>query len=196
MFYNFFRALAILILKAVFGLQVFDRENIPKKGGFILASNHTSYLDPIVLGAACSRKLNFMAKQELFSNAFFSWFISNLGSFPVKRKAADLLALKEAMRRIKKGGGLLLFPEGTRRFDGVSCEPHGGVGFLAAKLDVPVVPAFIRGTDSALPKGAKFMRPGQISVYFGKQISVEKNSPYQDITRLVMANIRYLEENS
>ena len=196
MFYSFFRALAILILKAVFGLQVFDRENIPKKGGFILASNHVSYLDPIVLGAACSRKLNFMAKQELFSNAFFSWFISNLGSFPVKRNATDLLALKEAMRRIKKGGGLLLFPEGTRRFDGVSCEPHSGVGFLATKLDVPVVPAFIRGTDSALPKGAKFMRPSQISVHFGKQISVEKNSPYQDIARLVMANIRYLEENS
>ena len=196
MLYSFFRLAAFLTLKTVFGLQVFDKKNIPKKGGFILASNHTSYLDPIVLGAACPRKLNFMAKQELFSHPLFSWYFSQLKAFPVKRNAIDLSALKEAIRRIKNGGGLLLFPEGRRMSDGASAEAHGGVGFLAVKLDVPVIPAFVRGTEAAMPKGTKFIRPGRISVRFGRQIFVEKNSSYQDIARLIMTNVRYLEKNS
>ncbi len=196
MLYWVVRLFAFLILKIVFGMRIFGRKHIPKKGGFILASNHTSYLDPIALAAACPRKLDFMAKEELFSNPLFAGFLSRVGAFAVKRNSADLSALKEAMRRVEQGGALALFPEGSRRFDGVSTQPHAGIGFLAAKLNVPVIPVFIRGSDSALPKGAKFIRPVRICVYFGKEISVEKNLAYQDIAYAIMVHIRQLEENS
>jgi len=185
--------LLFLILKLFFRFQVKGREYIPKKGGFILASNHISYLDPMVLGVACPRLLNFMAKQDLFRNPLFSWLISTVGSFPVKRESVDISALKEAMQRLRNGKALLLFPEGRRgEVSAVTSQPQGGVGFLATKVNVTVVPAFIKGTEKALPKGAKFIRPSKISVYFGKQIQIERGMPYQDIAKLIMAKIRHL----
>ncbi len=192
MVYSFFRLLAFIACKILFGLQAQGLENIPRKGGFILASNHISYLDPIVLGAICPRKLNFMSKQELFCNSFFSWFLSQVGAFPVKRDSADLSALKYAMRCLKEGKALILFPEGSRRFDSASTEPYAGIGFLTAKSYVPVIPVFIEGTEKALPAGAKFIRPAKISVHFGKQISIERRVPYQDVAKHIMENIRHL----
>lgn len=192
MLYLIFRSIAVLIFKLLFRIKVFGKENIPEKTGFILASNHLSYLDPVVLGVACPRKLNFMAKYDLFSYPLSSWFMSCLGAFAVKRESADISALKEAMKRLKNGKALVIFPEGSRRVNSVSTQPQAGVGFLAAKLDVPVIPAFIKGTDLALPRGAKFIRPCQIFVYFGKEISLERRQPYQDIACEIMKSIRHL----
>lgn len=193
MLYSFARLVLILIFKSLFYFKVEGAENIPPKGGFILASNHTSYLDPLVLGSACRRKLNFMARDNLFSNPIFSSILSAVGAFPVKRNSADLGALKEAMRRLKKGLPLTLFPEGSRQGGGVfSKDPQPGIGFLAAKLEIPVVPAFIKGTQAALPRGAKFIRRAKISVYFGKQINIERRLPYQDIALAIMKGIEDL----
>jgi len=185
-----------VVLRAIFPIQVFGREHIPQKGGFILAGNHVSYLDPLVLGSACPRRLDYMAKEELFYNRLFSWILYQVGCFPVKRDSADLSALKQAIRRVRQGNGLLLFPEGSRRFDGDQAQPHAGIGFLAAKLNVPVVPGFVQGTDLALPKGGRFIRRVKISVYFGHEISIDRNLPYQDIAQTIMVNIRQLEKNS
>jgi 1-acyl-sn-glycerol-3-phosphate acyltransferase len=124
---------------------VFGKKHIPKVGGFILASNHVSYLDPIALGVSSPRKLNYMARHDLFFNHWFSWLLSSVGSFPVKRDSADTSAIKEAMRRLTNGEPLVLFPEGSRRFNGKSSEPQPGIGFLASKLNIPVIPAFIKG---------------------------------------------------
>ncbi|MFA5410484.1 MAG: lysophospholipid acyltransferase family protein [Candidatus Omnitrophota bacterium] len=190
MLYWFLRFLSFLILKIFFRLEVKGRENLPKKGGFILAGNHISYLDPVVIGVAVPRKLNYLAKRELFRNRASSWFFSKLHIFPIKRDSADISALKEALRRVRNDEGLVLFPEGSRRLDSSSAEAEPGVGFLAAKLDVPVIPAFVRGTERALPRGAKFLKPARISVCFGKQIPIERRLPYQDIAQQIMANIR------
>ena len=192
MLYSILRLLSAIILKILFRFKAKGLEHIPKRGGFILASNHVSYLDPIAVGVACPRKLNYMAKEELFCNPLFSRLLSRIGVFPVKRDSADLSALKEAMRRVRIGGALVLFPEGSRRFDGTSHEPYSGIGFLAAKLNVPVIPAFVKGTEKALPAGAKFIRLTNISVCFGKQISIERRMPYQDIAGHIMDNIRHL----
>jgi 1-acyl-sn-glycerol-3-phosphate acyltransferase len=192
MLYSILRLLSAIILKILFRFKAKGLEHVPKRGGFILASNHVSYLDPIAVGVACQRKLNYMAKEELFCNPLFSRLLSRIGVFPVKRDSADLSALKEAMRRVRIGGALVLFPEGSRRFDGASHEPYSGIGFLAAKLNVPVIPAFVKGTEKALPAGAKFIRLTNISVCFGKQISIERRMPYQDIAGHIMDNIRHL----
>ena len=192
MLYSILRLLSAIILKILFCFRAKGLEHIPKKGGFILASNHVSYLDPVTLGVACPRKLNFMARHDLFFSPLFSWLISTLGAFPIKRDSADHSALKEALRRLKNGNALVLFPEGSRGINGISNQPQAGIGFLAIKLDVPVIPAFIKGTERALPKGAKFIRPNKISVHFGKQISIERRMPYQEIAKQIMESIGHL----
>ena len=192
MLYSFLKVLALILFKILFRFQAKGVQNLPKTGGFILASNHASYLDPIAVGVACRRKLNYMAKEELFRTRFSSWFFSAINVFPVKRDSADLSAIKEAMRRVSAGGALVLFPEGSRRLDSGSSQPYGGVGFLSSKLNVPVIPAFVKGTEKALPPGAKFIRLTKVSVHFGKQISIERRMPYQDIARHIMDSIRHL----
>jgi 1-acyl-sn-glycerol-3-phosphate acyltransferase len=193
MIYAFSRFLCILFFKLVCKVEVKGRDNIPEEGGFILASNHVSYLDPVAVGSVCPRRLNYMARHDLFTNPIFSWLLHQYGVFPVKRNYADISALKEALVCVKKGGGLLLFPEGTRSQDGrLSNKAEPGIGFLAAKLNVPVIPVFVKGTEKALPRGAKFIVPAKVAVCFGKQIHIERRMPYQDIAQLILDHIRHL----
>ncbi len=194
MLYSILRFISMLLCKVLFRVKVYGKKNIPKKGGFILASNHSSHLDPVVLGVVCPRKLNFMAKQELFLNPFFAGLMFQLGAFPVKRNSADRSALKEAMKRLERGGGLVLFPEGSRQAAAIAQgpAPQAGIGFLAAKVNVPVIPAYIKGTQTALPKGAKFIRPGRVYVSFGQKLDIERRLPYHEIASMIMANITQL----
>lgn len=177
------------MLKVVYRIKVSGGENIPLKGGVILAANHVSYLDPVVIGVGSRRKVNFLARHDLFRNPLFAWIIRSLGAFPVKRNSADLSALKEAIKRLKSGKTLLIFPEGTRQ-DVLTQKAHPGIGFLAAKTGVPVIPVFIKGTETALPKKAKFLRKSRIFVHFGKSISYERRLPYQKIAQEVMIGIK------
>ncbi len=194
MLYSIVRILLVVpLFKLFFKMKVRGAENIPKRGGFILASNHVSFLDPLALGAASGRNLNFMARDSLFKIPVFGSLIKAVDAFPVKRDSADRGALKEAMRRVKAGRALALFPEATRQdTDGALAEPAAGIGFLAARLAVPVIPAFISGTEKALPRHAKFIRRARVSVSFGKQISMEGSPQYQDIASRIMEHIRYL----
>lgn len=164
------RFLAIVLFKIFFRLQAFGRKGIPSQGGVILAANHASYIDPPVLGAACPRKVYFLAKEEIFRNAFFGRFISALHAFPVSQ-SGDLKSLRRAIRELKAGRVLTIFPEGRRVADGESQKPLKGIGLLAAKADVPIVPAYIEGSGRALPIGSKFIRPKKVRVYFGRPIA-------------------------
>ncbi len=182
-------------MNVFFRLHTVGLENIPKSGGFILASNHVSYFDPVVVGSACPRDVNYMAKHDLFSNGVSSWFLFKLKAFPVKRGSSDIWALKEAIRRVKKGGGLLLFPEGRRiHIDEKEAMPEAGVGFLANKLNVPVIPVHVKGTETVLPKAAKFITFSKISVTFGKQILLDRNKSHEDIAQSIMNSVRELKD--
>jgi 1-acyl-sn-glycerol-3-phosphate acyltransferase len=194
MIHSICRFFCIVFCKLMFRLKAHGRQNLPKNGGFILASNHVSYLDPIIVGSSCPRKLNYMGRHDLFNNPLISRLLYAVGTFPVKRNSADLSALKEAMRRVKAGKGLLLFPEGRRKDADSSSfdKPQAGIGFLAAKLGVPVIPVFVKGSEKAFPRGAKFIRPANVHVYFGKEIKIERGLPYQDIAEEIMKNIRHL----
>ncbi len=181
-----------LFFKIFCGFKITDGSNIPKKGGFILASNHISYLDPMLLGVASSRDLNFMARHDLFSNFLYSQALLSARAFPVKRNSADISALREGIKRLKKGAGLVVFPEGSRRVEGKPAQAQSGIAFLALKANVPIVPAFIKGADLALPKGRKLIRPTKISVVFGKQFYMDQNQSYQDNAQGVLNNIEQL----
>ena len=192
MLYHIGKFLCTVFFKILFNFEVTGRENIPPSGGFIFASNHVSFLDPLALGVASPRRLSFMAQHDLFFNSLFGGLISRLGAFAVRRGAPDLAAFREAMRRISEGAALVIFPEGQRVVKGESVEPGAGVGFLAQKLNVPVIPAFIKGTDVALPKGARFIRPSRVSVRIGRQILVERRVPYEETASQIMGEIRRL----
>ena len=100
MIHRIAQILSFLIFKIFFRLEIIGKENIPKKGGFIIASNHVSYLDPVVIGGAVlPRRVSFMAKADLFNKTFNSFMLKRLRAFPVKRESADLGA---QLRRIKK----------------------------------------------------------------------------------------------
>ncbi|MGD0335649.1 MAG: lysophospholipid acyltransferase family protein [Candidatus Omnitrophota bacterium] len=192
MLYYVGKFLCFLIYGTFLHLRVEGRQNIPRRGGFIIASNHISYLDPPGVGVACPRRLSYMARHDLFSNHWFSWALPSIGCFPVKRGSADISALKEAIRRVNNGGGLLLFPEGARQEAHIAKEPEAGIGFLVAKLNVPVIPVYVRGTEKALSKGSKFIKPAKVSVCFGRQIQIERGKSYQEIASTVMSHIRAL----
>lgn len=167
---------------------------MPLTGGFLLVSNHLSYLDPVAVGIACRRKLNYMARADLFVNPFFATLLKLCQVFPVKRNTADHSALKEALARLKDKKGLLVFPEGTRAAKNNILRPQAGVGFLAYKSGVPIIPVLVKGTDLALPRGAKFFKLKKIEVCFGEKFSLERGKPnnYQTIADEIMQRVRQL----
>jgi 1-acyl-sn-glycerol-3-phosphate acyltransferase len=187
-FYFFTKFLSTLF----FPCQIFGRENVPQKGAFLLASNHVSYLDPMILGITTGRRLNYMAKDSLFKGWFLGYVLPKLGAFPIKRNSADTGAIKECFGRIKKGGPLLLFPEGTRHGSAEDKKALAGVGFLAQKAGVPVVPVFIEGSQKALPPGAKFFKRSRIRVFYGKPLLFKEKNEYEAVAGQVMQAIRAL----
>lgn len=190
------------LLKFFFRLQVYGQENIPRTGGFILAANHTSYMDPPILGATSARKVAFMAKQELFRNAFYASLLKGLNTFAVDQEFARRQSLRLAIKILKSGMGLVVFPEGRRTFDGELDRPRRGVGLLAEQADVPIVPAFIQGAHQALPRKSKSIRLAQIKVYFGQSIRPQDDirqtgkTAYQDIAEKTMQQIARLKRMS
>lgn len=125
-------------------IQVRGAENLPSEGGVIVASNHVSYLDPPFVGAFLSRKVHFMAKKELFAFPPIGALLRKVGSFSVDRDRADRQAIKMALSILGGGGLVGIFPEGSRSKTGELQEGALGIAFLAAKAQVPVLPAAIR----------------------------------------------------
>jgi len=162
--------------------------NIPRQGSFILASNHISNLDPVVLGICSVRRLNFMAKIELFKGAL-GFFLTNLGAFPVKRGESDFGAMREALRRLKEGRVILIFVEGTRRIGNEPSKAQAGVGFLAMKSGVPIVPVYVQGTDKVMAPGTKFFKRGQVSATFGEPFFVSDAPTYEEASQRILDQI-------
>lgn len=174
MAYFIVRNIVLLLFKIILRFKVYGKENVPKKGAFILASNHVSHLDPPALSCASPRVLHFMARHDLFNNWAFGALIRSLNAFPVKREGRDFGTLKDAVRRLKTGQVLLIFPEGTRSETGQIQTAQAGVGFLSIMANVPILPAYVKGTNKAMPKGARFIKPSAVSVYFGNVVEPQK----------------------
>lgn len=183
LYYIFSCSLVRLISWIYFPVAVKGRENIPKDGAFILASNHISNLDPVVAAISCPRQVKFMAKDSLFKNPILGSIIRWGGGFPVKRGSADRQAMKTALTYLKNGWPLILFPQGTRY--GKKAQP--GVGFLIDKSEVPVVPVFIQDTDKALPKGGGFFKRHPVKISFGKPVVFSSHSDHQTLANEVKA---------
>lgn len=198
-FYQLLRTIFFVFLKVFNRLEVIGNENIPEKGGVIVAANHFSYLDPPVIGVALKRQASFIAKEGLFKIPIIGRGIKAF-SFPVKRDRPQPSTIKEAVSRLKQGGVIVLFPEGGRSANGSFLDAKRGVGMIAAMSSAPVVPALIEGTDRAFPVGAKIFRPAKISVVFGTPLKIEKKETdkhFQErISREIMERIKKLKVQS
>ena len=198
--YAFVRMLGFLLLKMLFALEVRGEENLPLKGGLILAANHSSYLDPPAVSVSLPRQLHFLAKEELFEIRSLSWLIRQLNVLPLSRGKVSSRTMRKSIDILEQGGALMLFPEGTR----IATEEIGGgkrgVGFLSCRTKVPVVPVLIEGTHKALAKGARWISPAKVKVTFGRpmypqELSLEtrgKKEVYQIISDRVMNEIKQL----
>ncbi len=202
MTYFISRLLYKALLKILFGFKVIGKENIPKKGPFIMASNHVSIADPAVVGVAChTAQLTFMAKKELFDIPVFGLWFRAVGCIPTERDFRNFGPVKKAVKRLKAGGVLGIFPEGTRSVDGQLKKLEPGIGLIALKSGAPIVPVYISGTQKALPKGKKFLRPCKVTAKIGKIVDIsestglsEKRKIYESIGEKVMDAILSLKD--
>jgi len=156
MFYSLVRAIAWIILKIFWRMEIIGIENLPESGGLIIASNHVSYLDPAVLAASVNRKIYFIAKKEIFKNTFISFILKNVNAFPVDRKNIDIIAFKKAINILREEKVLGIFPEGTRSSNGELQELKLGAIKIALKTGIPILPVGISGTHEIYPRGIKF----------------------------------------
>jgi len=161
------------ILRVFYGFRSYGRHNVPNTGGVILAINHASFFDPVAAGCGMRRPVHFMARDTLFVSLFGS-MIRGLNAFPVKRGAGDTKALKEYIARVRDGNVVMLFPEGTRTADGRIQPLLSGVGMLATRAGVPVVPTYIAGSFGAWSRHRSLPGHGQISIHYGAPISVDR----------------------
>ena len=157
---------ALLLRTRVVGLR-----HVPREGAVLLVSNHQSYMDPILATMDIPREGNYMARDSLFKNPLFGRMIAYLNAFPVRRNTADLAAIKESLRRLKQGKALLLFPEGTRTVDGRIQPMLPGLGAIAKKARVPIVPTLIDGVFQAWPRHRPFPGVGNVIVEYDRPIS-------------------------
>lgn len=167
--YNFLKTLLYYFLKVFFKYKIIGLENIPATGGVIIAANHISLWDPPVVGAGLNRSVNFMAKEELFAFPPLRWIIRIMKAFPVKRGAADRGAIRHAINLLKNGEILGLFPEGTRSKNGELGKPEAGIGMIALKAGVPIIPAAIIGTNTLFKNGWGLP---QFVIKYGKPIII------------------------
>ena len=140
------QAFARTAFRIFFGLKIKGLENIPKTGPFILATNHSSNFDPPIVGGSSSREIFFAAKDELFKIPLLGICFKFLNAIPVKRGRYDRRMLIMLGKLLEAGYGIVMFPEGTRYVDDILHPPRPGIGMLALKYDVPIVPTYISGS--------------------------------------------------
>jgi 1-acyl-sn-glycerol-3-phosphate acyltransferase len=187
-FYAFARGLCAVVCRVVWRYRASGRQHVPPDGALIVACNHVSYLDPVLLGVALPRPVTYLAKKELFAIPVLGPVIAALGAYPTDRGAGGTAALRAAVRVLKKGRCVGIFPEGTRNLDG-NAKEKGGAAMLAVLTGAPVVPAAVAGTKDA-------RRLEQFRVAFGEPYLVPADRSEGGIERAtaeIMRRIRDLE---
>lgn len=179
----------------LFHLEVIGAENWPAAGPALVASNHGSNFDPVIVGIAFPGEIRWMAKSELWKVPVLGWLISKLGAFPVKRGEADREAIREARSLLQQGFIVGMFPEGTRQRDGNLGEAQPGAGLLALEPGIPVIPVRVRGTERIIC-GGRPRRP-RITVSIGPAVDMDIEAPsrgraYKEASRRIMEAIARL----
>jgi 1-acyl-sn-glycerol-3-phosphate acyltransferase len=202
--------LAWLSFRAVyrfyFGWRVFNAERVPLTGPVILASNHTSFLDPPLVGAGVTRGINYLARESLFRFPVLGWVLHRWQVVPVDREGGGAKGLKAILDRLLAGGAIILFPEGTRSRDGRMQPARSGIGLTVIKSEAPVIPVRVFGTYEAFGRHLRFPRPRRVMVKYGRCLQFERlrteakacsrprlKEIYQEVADEIMVAISKLE---
>lgn len=170
-FGRFVRSTAGRLLLALFRVRFLNADRVPASGA-ILAGNHVSYADPALLWCGSPRQCHFMAKSELWEIGWLGWGLDKFWAFPVRRGEADRQAIQVATELLRSGELVGIFPEGTRKHEGMG-EGQQGAAFIASRAGVPIVPVGIVGTDRIKPRGTRLMRFPRVTMSYGEPVYAE-----------------------
>lgn len=165
---------------SVFGFRSRFVEPLPAHGGLIVLSSHQSHLDPLLLGLATDRRLSSLARSSLYRFKPFGYVITALDAVPINREASTVAAMKTVIDRLKKGAAVIIFPEGSRTWNGHLAEMRGGFTLIAKKAGVPIAPVAIVGAYECWPRTRMFPRPGRIRLEFGRVIPASEVAALDD----------------
>ncbi len=198
--YNIFYNLAKLLARFLFQMRVVHPERMVEEGPLILAVNHSSYFDPPLAGICSRRGVYYLARKSLLKWPFFGPLFPAMNVIPVERDGNDMSALRDVIKKIKDGNGVVLFPEGTRSKDGDLQPARPGIGLVIAKTGAPVLPMRIFGAYDAFPKNAKAFRLTRITVVIGhpirfspEELAGGTRESYQALGERVMEEIGRLQ---
>jgi 1-acyl-sn-glycerol-3-phosphate acyltransferase len=163
--------------KLFWRVSVEGREHIPATGPFVLSPVHRSNIDTPLVAACTSRRVHYMGKQEMWKYKLSAAFFTAMGGIPVNRGAADRDALRKSAEVLEAGEPLVIFPEGTRRSGPVVEEMFEGAAYVATKTGAPIIPVGIGGSEPAMPKGAKFIKPVKCVLVIGPPLYPEATEP-------------------
>ena len=180
------------------GLKQCGVEKFPTDGGALVCSNHQSYFDPVLVGAICNRRMNYLARENLFDTRFFGALIRWYDAIPVKHDGMSISGLKETLKRLKRDELVLIFPEGTRTQDGKVAPLKSGFCMLARKAKVPLVPVGISGAFEVWPRDKRWPRLSKVCLEAGEPISPERVADLSDdeIVSLLETRIRACFESA
>lgn len=171
--YRIGHAFSRFIFQNLLQCEAYGVDHVPQRGGFLLACNHASNLDPFIAGCFLNRDIYFFARKTLFKRGFADWVLRRFNAIPVDRDGGkDISALKRVLELLSEGEGVLVFPEGTRSLDGKIQSAKKGVGMMACRSGVPVVPVHIFGSYEVWGRGSKWPKfsPGKIVLHYGKPL--------------------------
>jgi 1-acyl-sn-glycerol-3-phosphate acyltransferase len=194
------------VFRCYFGWRVYGAERVPPEGPVVLAANHASYIDPPLIGAGLHRQVNFLARNTLFDQPVLGAVLRSWEVVPVDREGAGASGLKAILDRLRQGGAILLFPEGTRTSTGALQPARSGIGLAVLKSSCPVIPVRVFGTYQAYGRHLRLPRPFRVAVKFGLPMDfaaaraeagagsrVRLKALYQEVADQLMAAIAKLE---
>ena len=202
MLYAILKPVLVGLMRLLFGLRGRGMEHVPAQGPVLLVANHSSVLDPPLIGGVTRRPVSFLAKAELFDIPLFGRLIRRLNARPVRRDGGDPGALRVALKLLQQNRVLLLFPEGTRGEEGKLRPPKRGAGMLAVMSGAPVVPVYVRGSGRAWPRGRRWPRRARVTVTFGPPLRFprtagrDRKDEYATTSHAMMAAIARLQREA
>ena len=196
-FYRYCWWLVYVLVGCAFRLRVEGERRIPRSGAVILAANHRSLVDPVIIGVATGRELWYLAKAELFAIPALGKLIRTLHAMPVDRRRGDRSALLAWTKILQSGNPVLIFPEGTRNKGPGFLRPKAGVGMLVYRTQAPVVPVYISGTASIwktmLGMDRLQVRFGEPIQFYPEHLPERRRDAYHFISHEVMRHLAILE---
>lgn len=190
-----------LYLRLYHGYRVFGRHHVPRDRGVLLAANHASYLDPVIIGSALPYRIWYLARTTLFDHSrFFKWLLLTVNSIPISRERLELKTMRAVQELCRNGRAVVIFPEGTRSPDGALQRGLAGIGLMAEKIGVDIVPVYV-DSFHAFSRHSKWPRPVPVTIAFGVPLPLSRwqhiadpRERYQAIADGIMSAIAELRD--